>query len=662
MRSRQELTARMSQEIRNLRMYLHPPSPKLKLQQDIAALPKAGILFDRLRGSSYARETIRLGDQLLRHSFPILGTCLETPAEISWRRDYLHKRESGKAYFRTIKYLDFARAGDHKIIWELNRHQHLVTLAQAFRFSGRAEFYAEIEAQAESWMDANPFGCGINWASALEAAFRALSWMWVYHFTQSAMSPEFEHRFLLELCRHGAYIEANLSTYFSPNTHLLGEAVALHALGAVFPGFPRAARWAAMGRTIVGEQMKTQVLEDGSHFEHSTYYHVYALDMFLFHAALSGPDSPLQETLRRMAGFLRAMMGRRWVLPLHGDDDGGRLFHPYGNRTEFGRATLATCSVLLNEPEWLRDPADLNEQAVWWLGLDALERASPKRSRMPRATPEAAGSCAGAAQGSRLFPQAKISVFHDGDAEILMDAGAFGAGGAGHSHAGALSLCMTCNGEEVLIDPGTYTYVADAAWRDHFRGTASHNTIRVDGKDQAVAAGPFRWRNKPEVKVEAWLSTAEHSFVSATCRYEGIVHRRRIYLRETGLLFVLDELEGEGEHGWEQFWHAGLPVLPAPGGRCFLIGPRVRLILQEGCQAAVNAGWRSTVFGQKKPIQVIGVTGRGALPVRLGALIDSRAKAAVPLLRVTDEKDGVRFRFDDNSLFWPRGAESPREM
>ena len=58
-------------------------------------------------------------------------------------------------------------------------------------------------------------------------------------------------RFLTALNRHGRYLELNLSVYFSPNTHLLGEAVALHALGVLFPSFPRAARWAETGGRIV---------------------------------------------------------------------------------------------------------------------------------------------------------------------------------------------------------------------------------------------------------------------------------------------------------------------------------------------------------------------------------------------------------------------------
>ena len=42
-----------------------------------------------------------------------------------------------------IKYLDFSEVGDSKVTWELNRHQHLVTLAKAFRLNGDPKFASE---------------------------------------------------------------------------------------------------------------------------------------------------------------------------------------------------------------------------------------------------------------------------------------------------------------------------------------------------------------------------------------------------------------------------------------------------------------------------------------------------------------------------------------
>ena len=156
-------------------------------------------------------------------------------------------KSSGVDYFRGMPYLDFERVGDHKVVWELNRHQHLVLLAQAWRLTGRPEFLREIEAQLEGWWGANPYGYGINWASALEVAFRALSWIWVFHIAGDAMSESFRRRLLDSLYVHGRHISGNLSVYFSPNTHLMGEAVALHAIGVLFPEFPRARRWRREG-------------------------------------------------------------------------------------------------------------------------------------------------------------------------------------------------------------------------------------------------------------------------------------------------------------------------------------------------------------------------------------------------------------------------------
>ena len=65
-------------------------------------------------------------------------------------------------------------------------------------------------------------------------------------------------------------------------------------------------------------------------------------------------------------GEFIALMGPSGVLPLVGDDDGGRVFHPYGDRLQFGRGTLATCAALFHRPEWMRSEGDLACQAAWW--------------------------------------------------------------------------------------------------------------------------------------------------------------------------------------------------------------------------------------------------------------------------------------------------------
>ncbi len=270
MRSTREIAFRLRQEVANLRLFAFPPSWGEPLAGPMRGLPDLPT-----------QDVEKLAEELLAHRFRLLGLPpVDLGAEIRWRRDFLHGQESGTEYFRRIPYLDFQRVGDHKVIWELNRHQHLVVLAQAFLSTGRREFLEEIPRQLDHWIHENPVQRGINWASALEVAFRAMSWMWVLHLVGRHFDEAFRRRWMRSLNHHGLHLEHNLSFYFSPNTHLMGEAVALDAMGRLLPEMPRAARWRELGTETVLEQMRRQVREDGSHFEQSAYYHRYSVDFF----------------------------------------------------------------------------------------------------------------------------------------------------------------------------------------------------------------------------------------------------------------------------------------------------------------------------------------------------------------------------------------------
>ena len=191
--------------------------------------------------------------------------------------------------------------------------------------------------------------------------------------------------------------------------------------------------------------------------------------------------------------------------------------------------------------------AGRSAQATWWLG--------PARRPDARSGP----------RRSRHFADSGLTVMTAGDAWILADAGPFGYEGAGHSHSDTLGFVACLEGRELLIDAGTFTYV-DPELRDWFRSSAAHNTVRVDGFDQARAAGPFRWLGKPRVEVEAWETGPDEDLLRATC-VSPIRHTRTLILaKEARLLLIIDEISGSdstGEHTIEQFWHAAGAEGPA---------------------------------------------------------------------------------------------------
>jgi hypothetical protein len=630
-RSLREIRFRLRQELVNAARRWIPPRPRGLRAAPGAVLPAPGATLARLRGTAFAAEVERLAEEILAHRFRLLGLEVDLGEEIRWRRDPVRGLETPACYFRRIPYLDCGRAGDHKLIWELNRHQHLVVLAQAYRLSGRREFAEEIWRHVESWIKQNPFGRGINWASALEAGLRALSWIWVFHLAGEEMPAGLRGRFLTALYQHGCHLENNLSYYFSRNTHLVGEAVALHALGIFFRGWPRAAEWARTGAAVVRRELDYQVRADGAHFEHSSYYHLYALDFFLLHYLLSGRPAEYRPALARMAEYLEALLGPARRLPLLGDDDGGRVFHPYGEREEFGRATLATCARLFERKDWEGAPEDVYPQAAWWLGEEAW-RPGGAGPRGPRR--------------SRLFEEAGVAVLEAGPLQVIVDAGSFGGGRGGHSHSDTLSLVARCGAEELLVDAGTYTYVCEAHWRNWFRGSAAHNTVRVNRRDQAEAAGPFGWRHPPQVRVREWATSAERDFLDAECRYGGIVHRRRVLLWKPALVFVLDDVEGpEEETLVEQFWHPGEEITPAAGA--WRAGGQAWLALGGGGRVTWGRGgehgWRSRVFGAREEAPFLCVSARGRPPVSLGAVLALEGPPGGAHLRAEGEERWLRW-------------------
>ncbi len=569
MRSAAEIRFRLTQRLASYFYFCFPPRPRLTAPWPLA-------LPDSAYPAVSAAELDHLGERIHAHRFPLLGVEIETGPEIRWRRDYLHGQETGLDYFFRVPYLDFARAGDHKIIWELNRHAHLAILARLWRDRRDPRHRDELARQLDSWLTANPFHCGINWASALEVAFRALNWLWVWQWAGPDLPEPLRGRFLTALWQHGLHLEYNLSYYFSPNTHLWGEALALHALGTLFPAWPRADRWRTPGRKVVLDCALSMLRPDGSYFEQSSYYHVYAVDFLAFHHALEPLPGSALDRLHRARIFLDTLLGPPRRLPLIGDDDGGRLFHPYGRHDEFGRTSLDA--------------------------LDTFAAPGPLPAR-PLV---------------QVFPDAGLAVIEDrredSGTQILFDAGPFGPGTAGHSHADTLAVLIRRGAEEILIDPGTYTYITDPAERHRFRSTAAHNTIRAAETEQADPGGPFRWRNPPAPRLESPLIESGSVTLAGEFSRLGLTfHRRLVWDRTAHRLTIADTVTADprGSHKIEQFWHFGTEEARSR----FTFDPRTTTAPEPAF------AWRSRALGHREPAPCWVTRWEGPLPVTLTTVI-----------------------------------------
>src|SRR5438132_67379 len=172
-------------------------------------------------------EVVSAADAVCRGRFDLLGyRGLLFGEPVDWHLDPVSGRRAPFTHWSRIDHLDYALVGDHKVVWELNRHQWMVGLGQAYRLTGDPCYADAFAAFVRQWMDANPRGMGINWASSLEVALRLISWCWsLCLFRDSAaLSQGLFAEMLGGIWAHAAHVERYLSYYFSPNTHPTGAA------------------------------------------------------------------------------------------------------------------------------------------------------------------------------------------------------------------------------------------------------------------------------------------------------------------------------------------------------------------------------------------------------------------------------------------------------
>jgi hypothetical protein len=682
-RTRQQVGARI--DACRYRMGLEVPVDIRRSQsrpQFFFALEDVNRICDLLkrRLPQQADDIVHRADRICEHRFDVLGyENVDYGSDIDWHCDRVHGKQAPRKPFHQLRYLDFDEAGDVKITWELNRHQHFVTLAKAYRLSGNQKFTAELLRQWKDWHECNPYPVGINWASSLEVAFRSISWIWSYFLLADCPeTPEaFRSEWLHALAISGRHIERYLSTYFSPNTHLLGEAVGLFFIGTLCPELTSASDWQKRGWQIILHEAKRQVHADGWHFEQSTYYHVYALDFFLHARILASLNdiaipAEFDLTIEKMLHAL-GLLSRAGAPPNFGDDDGGRVFDPRRNRSEHMLDPLATGAVLFGRSDFKHLSSGLREETLWLLG----ETGIVEFDRLPLSKPRGDST---SLKNAGLF----LMTSPESSQQLVIDAGPQGAMTAGHGHADALSVCLNSRGRPLLIDPGTCEYVGDAGHRNHFRATAAHNTLQLDNRDQADTKGPFGWANLPRVKMERWITSDSFDYFQGSHNgYERlaapVVHRRCVFFLKPSFWFFRDIAQGEGQHSLDLFWHIAPGLKPnSASDLAFVAGhnePDLLFVLVDGhdwSQEAAERCW-SPVYGRTEPAPVLKFSAQASLPAEFVILLlGSPHTASQPGQLTSVETDAGlatayqyrtadevhRIIFCDGSKAWSVGAYS----
>jgi len=333
-----------------------------------------------------------------------------------------------------------------------------------------------------------------------------------------------------------------------------------------------------------------------------------------------GFSAAYRERMARMAEFIAALQDAGGHLPMIGDADDARMVRLGEPDADPYRSLLASCALLFGRGDFKHKAGALDVKTRMLFGADAPARwqalaSAPAAPRM--AFP----------QGGYYLLGADFDTPRE--VRLVADCGPLGyLAIAAHGHADALAFTLSLGGRPMLIDPGTYAYHTQKAWRDWFRGTSAHNTVRVDGADQSEIGGNFMWLRKANARLlrhradAAALQVFEGEHDGYGRGPDPVRHQRTVTLDAAAKrIVVTDVLDGRGEHDVEVFWHFddAVAVELAPGGarargaaahlalRCEAAGFEPCLL--HGSESPIG-GWLSRRFDEKTPTTTLVLRGR----------------------------------------------------
>ncbi|HXQ20254.1 MAG TPA: glycosyltransferase, partial [Candidatus Acidoferrales bacterium] len=258
---------------------------------------RVALAHERLRPQ--VERTLSQAAAILTEGIDLLG-CHVRPTAAGF--DWLADPERGRLWPLTV--LDDSDAvrrvpADVKVVWEINRHQFLVTLARAHAYGGDERYARACIDMVRGWIVANPPPLGVNWASNLEVAIRSLSWVWALHFLMgtTALTASDCRLWLASLRRHRDYLAAHLSTYTDPTNHLIGEAAALAVLSIWLPEWDGSARLRTVALSTLARELERQVAPDGIDREQTMSYQRFVLDLLLQVIALADRNAIALPTI-----------------------------------------------------------------------------------------------------------------------------------------------------------------------------------------------------------------------------------------------------------------------------------------------------------------------------------------------------------------------------
>lgn len=592
---------------------------KLKFNTD--NLGEEGILLLLNISIEDRSELLKLADEICCNKLNLFSLKhFYFGEKINYHKDYKSSKTAPIHVFgKDIDYRDSAEIGDIKYIWEPNRQLFVFILALANYLTDDEKYINKLQDYLMEWIVQNPFMQGVNWCSSLELSIRLINWAFSWKLIGNKIDKSIKKELLDSVYRHCWYIDRNYSKYSSANNHLIGEAAGVFIAAVLFPKIHESEKWIKRAKAILESESELQNFSDGVNKEQAIAYEQFVFD-FLFLAGLIGRNNGLffsykyWEIIEKMSNYIKSIANINYEIPHYGDDDDGFVFDL--NQKQFGvyKSIINTSALFFNKRELLSTDWNKDIKTKFYAAIIGWEKEQISSNGLT-------GSQDKFEKGGYYILSKERGTINE--QLLVFDCGNLGyLSLAAHGHADTLSFWFSAKGFPVFIDPGTYAYHADKEWRNYFRGTSAHNTVRIDGTNQSAICGNFMWDQKAKAYLTEYVK--DKSVAGYHDGYERLLgkvkHQRKIeFISEEKYWQITDVITGTGYHTAEVFFHLSTQckavktgedriIIGFPDGEViFTVNGKARLEIYKGEKKPI-LGWYSSCYDVKEPTETIVIT------------------------------------------------------
>jgi uncharacterized heparinase superfamily protein len=488
-------------------------------------------------------------------------------------------------------------------------------LAHAFAATRDERFRRTFERLAGSWIEQVDPGHDPS-----EVTARRIT-NWVYAWCRFDSTPGFagfddglDAKLATSLEAQAAHVRRNLTP---ARNHRTLELYSLLVLALALPELDPGESMLELAVAGLEENLLADLRPDGVHCEASTHYH-----MVVLRSALGMLENARRFGLEPSADFV-ARLERACEFGLHAHRPDGEIAILSDGDAGTYLDLLELGGVLLGRPDFL-------------YVATAGARGTPPAELCP-SFPDGGYHVqrSGWGGGAREF---------EDELYLIFDCGPLGEGG--HGHYDLLSVEVSGGGRPLLVDPGRFTYSEQPSnLRRWFKGTAAHNTVSVDGRDQT----PYR-RGKPKGPTGRGRLLERRSRDGidlmrgeATSPCYDAVHERAIAFVAGEYWLIVDRLRAADRHSYDLRFHLspdaeGAAEIVRGAERTVVRAPGLALVFPGDAEPRLLDGWHAPAYGVKLEAPVVSIVAADVADHDFHTLLMPLATPASepPTMRVLD--------------------------